>query len=335
MRRQSYKSAPLPISFQPWQYAQGTRDVVYITTMLNEPMDIRQAMNIVKSDDPNLKIKQGDSQIEFIPTESLFLPIDSVQLRKSGSLVKGFPIAKKFEVSLKGKQYIGKQELVILDMIANSEWKRPICYAVTVGNENYMNLNKYFSLEGLSYRITPQVFGENGGVNTEVMYDNMVNKFKWGGIENPKVYLDENNLRMCKTFRFMFGRLITTLLQEGKNDKALIALDRCMKVIPPTSVPNDYSSLTLAEAYYRLGQKEKAEKITEDIAINAEKSLQWFASLTISQRNSVMNDVSHNLAVLQSIIQMYSSYNPKLAEKHMPLFQMYGAGWNTSQQGRQ
>ena len=335
MRRQAYDSKPLPISFEPWQYAQGTRDIVYITNMIAEPMDLRQAMNIVRSDDPNLKVKQGDAQMEFIPTDKLFIPIDSVAVRKLGNLVKGAPILKQMDISLKGKQYIGKQEMIILDMLANSEWKRPICYAVTVGNENYMNLNKYFSLEGLSYRISPQKFGENGGVNTAVMYDNMMNKFRWGGTDNPKVYLDENNLRMCKTFRFMFGRLITALLQEGEKDKALKAADYCMKVLPPTTVPNDYSSITLAEAYYRLGQKEKAEKITEDIANNTELTLKYFYSLNASQLNSVMNDVGHNLAVLQSIIQMYTTFNPKLAEKHMPMFQMYSAGWNTSQQGKQ
>jgi hypothetical protein len=335
MRRQAYESAPLPISFEPWQYVQGKRDIVYVTTMLNEPMDLRQAMNVVRSEDPNLKINQGDSPMEFIPTENLYLPIDSLSLRKSGTLVKGASVLKQMDISLKGKQYIGKQEMIILDMLANNNWKRPICYAVTVGNENYLGLNKYFSLEGLTYRITPQKFGENGGVNSDVMYDNMVNKFKWGGIDNPNVYLDENNLRMCKTFRFMFGRLITSLIQEGKNDKALKALDHCMKVIPPTTVPNDYSSLALAEAYYRLGQKEKAEAITEDIAKNTEQMLKWFNSLNTSQLNSVMNDMGHNLAVMQSIIEMYSQYNPRLAEKHMPLFQMYSAGWNTSQRGKQ
>ncbi|MFZ4457222.1 MAG: DUF2723 domain-containing protein [Bacteroidales bacterium] len=335
MRRQAYESKPLPISFEPWQYTQGKRDIVYVTTMLNEPMDLHQAMNVVRSEDPNLKINQGDAPMEFIPSENLYLPIDSVALHKSGTLVKGASVLKQMDISLKGKQYIGKQEMIILDMLANNNWKRPICYAVTVGNENYLGLNKYFSLEGLTYRITPQKFGENGGVNSDAMFDNMVNKFKWGGIENPKVYLDENNLRMCKTFRFMFGRLITTLIQEGKNDKALKALDYCMKVIPPTTVPNDYSSLALAEAYYKLGQREKAEKITEDIASNTEQTLKWFNSLNPSQLNSVMSDMGHNLAVMQSILEMYSQYNPKLAEKHMPLFQMYSAGWNTSQRSKQ
>ncbi|MDD2799020.1 MAG: DUF2723 domain-containing protein [Bacteroidales bacterium] len=334
MRREAYDSKPLPISFEPWQYAQGTRDVVYVTTMLNEPMDVTQAMNIVKSDDPNLKIKQGDQSIEFIPTENLYIPVDTMALRKSGTLVPHAAVLSKMEISLKGKQYLGKQEMVILDMLANSKFKRPICYAVTVGNENYLNLNKYFSLEGLTYRITPQAFGANGGVNSDVMYDNMVNKFKWGGIGNPKVYLDENNLRMCKTFRFMFGKLINQLLVEGKKDKALKALDYCMKVLPPSTIPNDYSSLTLAEAYYHLGQKEKAEKITEDIANNTELELKWYNSLTTSQYNSVTNDVGNGLAVLQSILQLYSTYNPKLAEKHMPLFQMYSAGWGTNQKGQ-
>lgn len=332
MRRPAYESTPLPISFKPYQYVQGTRDIVYVTNMLNQPMDLRQALDVVKSDDPNLKVKQGDTQFEFIPTETLFLPVDSAQVIKSGAVAKNHktPIAKQFEVSLKGKQYIGKQEMVILDMLANSQWKRPICYAVTVGSENYMNLNKYFSLEGLAYRVVPQDFGPNGGVNTEVMYDNMMNKFKWGGVDNPKVYLDENILRMCKTFRFMFGRLATALIEEGKNDKALKLLDKCQKVLPAYNVSHDYSSLALAECYYRLGQRQKAEEITENVAVNTLANLKWFYSMNRTQLNSAMSEVGNNLAILQSVLQLYSNNNPRLAEKYMPSFQMYSAGWNAS-----
>jgi len=337
MRRPAYESKPLPISFKPYQYVQGTRDIVYVTNMLNQPMDLRQAMDVVKSEDPNLKVKQGDTQFEFIPTESLFLPVDSAQVIQSGAVAKNHttPITKNFEISLKGKQYIGKQEMIILDMLANSQWKRPICYAVTVGNDNYMNLNKYFRLEGLAYQVVPQDFGPNGGVNTETMYNNMMNKFKWGGIENPKVYLDENILRMCKTFRFMFGRLATALIQEGKNDKALKVLDKCMQVIPSTTVSNDYSSLSLAECYYRLGQKGKAEAITESIAGNSMANLKWFASLNHSQLNSAMSEYGNNLAVVQSVLQLYSTFNPKLGEKYMPAFQMYSAGWNAAHPAKQ
>ena len=134
-------------------------------------------------------------------------------------------------------------EIAILDMIntnAKEGWKRPIYYAVTVGPEMYMNLKPYFSRVGLAYRIVP-VKNPDGdsSIDTEKMYDNMMNKFVWGGIENPNVYLDENIRRMCFTLRMMFVELIGQLMEEGKTDKALKALDYCMEKIPGTAIPHD------------------------------------------------------------------------------------------------
>ncbi len=326
MRRPAYDSKPLPIGFKPWQYVQGTRDVVYINPETGEA-DMRAALDFVKSDDPALKIIQGDMKYDYLPTDHLYLPVDTAAFAKSDAYVKGYPIAKRIEVSLKGRPYIGKHEMVILDMLANSEWKRPICYAVTVGGESYLNLNKYFSLQGLAYRVLPQEFGEEGGVNTDLAYDNMVNKFKWGGIENPKVYLDENNLRMCRTFRYMFARLVNALILEGKNAKAVQALDHCQKVIPSNTVSHDYASLSFVDAYFKLGQKQKATQIGEEILKEAEQNLRWYNSLSPGKRSSVANNIGHNLAVMQNVLQMYSTFAPQMAQKHLPAFQLYSAGW--------
>ena len=114
-------------------------------------------------------------------------------------------------------------EITIMDLLQNNKWKRPIYFAVTVGADNYVGLDDYLELEGMAYRITPvksDPFATSERVNTEKMYDNMMHKFKWGGIaENPDIYMDENNLRMTSTFRFMFVRLAEALLDEARQER--------------------------------------------------------------------------------------------------------------------
>ena len=123
----------------------------------------------------------------------------------------------------------------------------------------------------------------------------MMNKFVWGGIENPNVYLDENIRRMCFTLRMMFVELIGQLMEEGKTDKALKALDYCMEKIPGTAIPHDYISTQLAMNYYQLGQKEKAKKLLEEIADN---SFEYLKDVQINQ-----------FILIKNVIPMFISQN--------------------------
>ena len=129
-------------------------------------------------------------------------------------------IVDRMDMKLGNKGYLGKHELMIMDLLQNNHWKRPIYYAVTVGSDSYLSLGKYLSLEGMAYRVLPKTGGvlARGGeyVNTERTYDNLMHKFKWGGIaENPDIYMDENNLRMTSTLRYMFVRLCDALTKEA------------------------------------------------------------------------------------------------------------------------
>ena len=130
---------------------------------------------------------------------------------------------------------------MVLDMLAHNNWERPIYFAITVGSDNFMGLEKYFQLEGLAYKLVPYEAkspdGQTGEVNADIMYDNLVNKFSWGGLNNPNVYLDETNTRMVMNFRNNFARLAEALISNGKTDSALIALDKCVKEMPNTTAP--------------------------------------------------------------------------------------------------
>jgi len=335
MKRQAYTSDPLPISFESYQYSNGKLDVAYLLDMLNgEPMSLKTAIELLKSNDPNYKKlvaqRYGDD-FDFLPTKKFFLPVDPDAALKTGTVSpeNAGRIVNQINIDFSKKNYLGKHEMVILDMLQHNNWERPIYFAVTVGNESYMGLQDYFQLEGMAYRVVP-IRGGTNRVNTEAMYDNMMNKFKWGGIDNPKVYLDENNLRMTATLRHMFSRLVNGLIAEGKKEKALAALDYCMEVIPSKTVPYTYVCVVLANQYYQLGEREKAETILNEMLENSLEHLAWFSSLTNNQLRGAAADFAQHLGIFQEILNISQNYgNEELAAEYYSLFLEYNKIYET------
>ena len=279
MKKQAYESAPLPISWDRADYIQGTRDAAYIVPMMDKPIDLSTGLNFVRSNDPKFKKIPGFNQeLDYIPSETLVYKVDSATAVAKGLATDSTGLLKEMTISLKGKTALGKQELMILDMLQTNNWERPIYYAITVNPDQFVGLDGYFEQTGLAYQIVPKQ--ANKGTNTEKMYDNVMNKFKWGGVDKPGVYIDENVMRMCKSYRMaLFNKLAEDLLKEGKSEKALNVLNKCMEVLPPENVPLDYTALTTGELYYALDQDEKAEEVFTGIAENAMRNIDWFFRL--------------------------------------------------------
>lgn len=321
MKRGAYESAPLPISWEAEDYVTGKNEVMWVEDMIKEPIDMKTAFDFLLSDDPATKMN-GES---FIPSSKLFLPVDANQVIKSGTLApeRAGEIVPQIDVELKRR--ITKSEIMILEMLKTNNWKRPVYFAVTVGDDYYLGLNDHFELTGLAYQILPiGAKGAGSGVNTKEMYDNMINKFRYGNIQDPKVYLDENTLRMCRTHRMMFSQLASALYNEGDSVKALKTLDFAAKMIPGNTVRHDYVSTMLAETYYKLGESQKGDAIMEAVAKDCVEYLEWYYTLTVSQRNSVNNRIGHNLAVLNQILRICDQENQKnILDKYLPVYMKY------------
>ena len=316
MRRASYESAPLPINLPPINYMEGTRDVSSVKALIKEPLDLTVALQFFNGNTVD------DSGRHFMPSRDLYLPVNKEEVLKNGvvSPEKADSIVERINIKLGNT--IAKNEYMILQMLQDNHWQRPVYYATTVGEEANLGLADYLRLEGIARRITP-LRQDGGGVNADVMFDNLMHKFKWGGIENPNVYLDENIRRMCNTFRFMFGQLIQTLLDEGKTDKALQATDYCMKVIPETAVSHNYFSVNFADYYYQLGKPEQAEALIQQIAQQSSENLNWFFSLRTDAMYSAVNDITEQLFALQQIIKITQKHNETLSKKYMTEFYPY------------
>lgn len=322
MKRQAYDSPAVPIDWSRLEYVQGHNEGVAVRPEVMETINnfYKQSPEEAAKefgDNPyELKnilkywVRQPKEGLQMIPTDSIVIKLDKEAIRRSGMHIpdslKG-EIPDYMHLSLKGKRMLYKSELMMLEMLANTNWERPLYMAITVGSDNHLNLGNNFMQEGLAYRITPfNTTKLNARIDSEKMYDNLMNKFRFGGIDRPGIYLDETVLRMCQTHRRTFIQLASQLIKEGKKDKALKALDYCQEVIPNYNVPHDYvmsSSKEMADDYLALGEVEKAEAILDEMANKSVEYLTWYLSLNDPQLQNAYEGCVRHFYILDELIK--------------------------------
>jgi hypothetical protein len=294
MKRPAYDSPAVPIHWSRLQYVAGTREGIsvrpgtlerLIESYQDDPVMLHQLLG----DDPyelrniiDKWVLSDNPDLRFIPTDSIVIKVDKEAVRRSGMMIAADSIPDKMVISLKGKRAVYKSEMMMYEMIDQCNWERPIYMAMTVGPENKGTVQDYFVQEGLVYRITPFNTAKSGKtIDTEKMYENLMTRFTFGGIDKPGIYLDETVMRMCATHRRIFSLLASRLVQEGKNDKAAAVVAKAEQAIPPTTVPHSYGSgsLELARVWNIIGGKKEACDIAYPVAVQAAEYLEWYLSL--------------------------------------------------------
>jgi len=331
MKRPAYDSPAVPIHWSRLQYVAGNREGISV-----RPGTLEQAIDYYKDDPVAMHQLLGDNpyelrniidkwvlndnpDLQIFPTDSLVLTVDKEAVRRSGMMIAGDSIPDVMHISLKGKRAIYKSQMMMLEMLAQCNWERPMYVAITVGKDNYGDLGNNFVLEGLANRITPFDTKANGKtIDTEKMYDNLMHKFKFGGLDNPDIYLDETVLRMCWTHRRMFSQLATRLVEEGQMDKAAKAVEYVEKVIPATTVPHNYSSgsMELARIWIKLGNKEQVEKILVPIAQNACDYMEWYLSLPNNMLLQEDEDIMFYIYQLHNCTELMQEAKSKYAVEY-------------------
>ena len=330
MRRPAYDSPSVPIDWDRIDYVQGHNEAVYV-----RPEAMETINNFYKQNPEEAKKEFGDnpyelknilkhwvrakeSGLQMIPTDSIVMKLDKEAIKHSGMLVPD-SIPEYMHISLKGKRVLYKSELMMLEMLANTNWERPLYMAITVGSNNHLNLTNNFLQEGLAYRITPFDNAKLGRtIDSEKMYDNLMHKFKFGGIDNPDIYLDETVLRMCDTHRRLFVQLASQLIREGKKDKALEVLNYCEKVIPSTTVRHDYiysSSKEMADDYKALGEIQKAEEILDQLANNSVEYASWYLSLDDDRFTGSYEECMRHFYILDDVCKALATLDGKQTDE--------------------
>ncbi len=313
-QRQAYEAAPAPFSMTYEQYMPGKRDVVVVQEMFKEPLDIKEVMKVVKSENKNTKTRMMDNTYtDIIPSRSVYLSIDSAKIMQSKVVEPkdAHKIVDKMQWNVRGN-YVYKNQLMVLDLLAHNDWKRPVYFAITVGSSGFYNLTPYFQFEGMAYRVVPIRTNapsqmDLGHINTDILYDNLMNKFKWGNASDSSVYLDENNLRMLSHVKTNFSRLAEQLIKEGKKDLAIKALDKCLEVLPSKQVPPNYVNIYLAESYYKAGATDKANALLSELADSVIEKLNYYLTLPKEYSSRVANEEKHNLAVAKEIMRILAN----------------------------
>ena len=295
MKRKAYDSDAVPFTWSHDKYVQGTRDYIpFYDRKIPGYTNLREVMDFITSDDPGAKATtSGGNDLNYFPTKKFSIPVDAEQVIKNGVVAPedADKIVKSIDFEI-DKSYLMKADLMILDLVAHTDWTRPIYFAVTVGDDSYINLQEYFQLEGLAYRFVPMKNqrkndGQTGHVNAEIMYDNVMNKFKWGNMNDMRVYLDQNNLNMTMNFRNNFARLAESLIGEGKNDSAIKVLDKCVEVMPDKTVPYNIFMLRIIDNYYTIARggstRDSAMAVSPDLEYKSKS-----ASHAIETANSIV-----------------------------------------------
>ncbi len=317
MQRQAYESDPLPITWTKKDYAAGNLDyaMVYDHPQFGGRLDVKTAFTLMR--DPRFI---DENRVGTVFASTLTIPVDKEQVLRSGTVAPEDSALIVDEIEIKLGRHITRSQMMFLEILSSNNWERPIYVSATVGEEFYPKVREYMQLEGLAYRIVP--IKNRNRVNTEVMYDNMMNKFKFGNF-NGDIYVDEQHQRTARTIRMMFTELADALIANGEKEKAKKVLDRSIFEIPESAAPFDHSAAMMAESYYRLGETKIADSLMLTASEKCIQRIEWTLSLSEEQRKAVSMDfnLNQNIALLQNFWRttdrFKSELKPKFEEKLM------------------
>lgn len=319
MKLKAYDSEPVPFSMTLDKYRYGTRDLVYLLDnprIKRDYIGLKETVDFVVDDNPSTKLTQADNAA-YIPKKEIRYKIDKeAVIRNKVVRPEDYDkIVDEIVIDLSNRNSITKDELMILDLLKTNNWERPIYWSITVGHDKYLNLSDYFQLEGFAYRLVPiksEKLKEQftfGRVATDLMYDNLMNKFEWGRMNEPDVYIDENNSRMMSNIRNSFNRLALGLIEENKKDSAITVLDRCNELVPQDIVPYGYFALQVAESYLKAGAKEKGTVMFESAFNTFKDNLDYYFSLKtkLLLTSGISDEIQRNLYYIQMMGQVLNN----------------------------
>jgi len=337
MKYKAYTSEPLPVSLQKELYYDGVNNQVAVLEKVREPATAKEVMQFISSGSELSKLKMYGEDMWYIPTRTIRIPVDSAKVLANGTVKPedADKIVPYIDITLKGS-WIMKSQLLVLDILAHNDWDRPI-YFVTGQTDDALGLEEYFQLEGLAYRLVPvkgvnKSWFEYGRIDTDILYENMMNRFSWKGANDPDVYIDfyHNRTLLVVRARLNHARLAGALVAEGDTARAVKVIDRCLELFPVSNVDYDYYFGDIISVCFATGRKDKAKELAGEFAdYYAER-----AGYLLDQRPSVAYYAGAEIAtglqmMLQAIKVCYDNGEIALAEdingKYNELYARYAA----------
>lgn len=315
MMRKIYDSEKLPFTLKAEDYEKGTNNFVPLIEKLKGSVELKQVINFIASSRADTQIPYGDgTSLNFAPTRNFKLTIDSAYLVNNKLIPEDMysRIEPVITWKIKGQNYIYKNDLMLLDLIASNNWERPIYFTSPAAIENVLNVDEYCHLEGIVYRFLPvkadHMYKGLGGIDTDKAYDLLVNKAKWGNLNDPKVYLDPESRRNSIMPMQNYLRLAQALIAERMSDSAVVALDTMQEFFPDSKFHYDVYTLSLVQNYYDAGALEKGNAAADIFINNYAGDLAYYASLAPSFKQYYRQETEQAFMVLQRMSMLAREY---------------------------
>ena len=325
MKNKTYKSDALPISFSHNQYVDGTRDGVLIRKQTENRWELKSFLNFTKTEDTTAQVEmQNGHRLNFVPTNKVRYTVDK------NAVIQNKVVNKKFNDSIVpfmdfdiSEGVIYKNRMIMLDVLQNNNWKRPIYFSGgSFANEDYLWMKDYLQLDGVVYKLVPLKTKYNddagrldmGRIDSDKTYD-IVTKWDWGNSDSPKIYHDPETRRNSLTYRTSMSRLMEQLINEGQKDKAKKIIELALKKMP-FEYFGYYSSLNpFAEGYYNLGETQKARELLTKIIGKYKEELTYFSGLKASEKFYSSSDIDVNLYHYKNVISLIKRNDKPFYEK--------------------
>lgn len=332
MKRDAYDGMGVPFTMPNKLYRQGTRDVAVFQDVgaSAQRWEVSKMNQWIQSDRPQTKVNLGKEYV-FFPTKKMSIPVDKAKVIENGTVKAEDEhlIVSSLDWNLNVNQ-MEKKHMMIIDMIDNNKWERPIYFSITIGNSahSFAYLWDYFQLDGLAYRLVPiktkSEPGKIGRVETEILHSKLMEQFEYGNMNDEDVYMDETNLRLVMNIRNNFSRLADQLISEGDSTNAIKVLDRCIDLMPNEKVEYNFFMLPIAENYYTCNEKEKGRAVLSTMMNTFNEKLNYYNSFDEDDRGAIKNDIQRTLSLFSSAVKLaYAFDDEKYADGLANEFQLH------------
>lgn len=318
MKAKAYESEPLPISFTHDQYVGNKREAILINQTIDQRVDVKSFLNFIRSDDKRTKMTtEAGTTLYIAPTNKISIPVDSASIAKNNIVSPHLrdSILPQLDIDITD-QAIYKHRLIMLDIVANNNWERPIYFSGGSWNDDdFIWMKDYLQLNGLVYKLVPIKTAaesnhplDRGSIDADRMY-NTVKTWYWGNMGSDKIYHDPQTRRNAVSYRINLARLMEKLIEENKNDKAKEIIDIAM-----TNMPIKYYGLyelvhPFVEGYYNVGEKEKARQLTNELVQKSKESLDYYKTLKLEDIEYYGNEVVTDIEVWRQLLQIVEEYD--------------------------
>ncbi|SCY75308.1 DUF2723 domain-containing protein [Flavobacterium caeni] len=336
MKRKSYTSDGLPISFKHDQYVGDKLDFAFHNPQTENRWTLKDFIGFIASDDPRTMVQMQNGQnVHFYPTNKVRIPIDKENIIRNKVVAPKYydSIVPYIDIDIKG-QALYKNRLMMLDVLLNNDWKRPVYFTGgSFGDDDYLWMKDFLQLDGMVYKLVPVRTAipkdgsplDMGQIDTDKMYD-IVTKWDWGNSESPDIYHDPETRKNSISYRTNLARLMEQQINEGKKEQAKRIIDLAMTKMP-VEYFGYYSLLDpFAGGYYEVGETAKARQLLDRLVVKYQQNLNYYKGLTPTEQNNIIIDIITDIERYRGLLEVMKDRGDTAHyAKHREVFNQYNA----------